>query len=95
MERIKILRNKILEKGFTFGMEFYYLFYKEFDRLKDLSEAERYGEAFFYAFSNMIPSISDGELIVGKRDIGVNESQGNEWNEKYKVIAKECKKKLY
>ena len=93
MERIKILRNKILEKGFTFGMEFYYLFYKEFDRLKDLSEAERYGEAFFYAFSNMTPSISDGELIVGKRDIGVNESQGNEWNEKYKVIAKECKKK--
>ncbi len=93
MERIKILRNKILEKGFTFGMEFYYLFYKEFDRLKDLSEAERYGEAFFYAFSNMTPSISYGELIVGKRDIGVSESEGNEWNEKYKVIAKECKKK--
>ena len=86
MERIEKLRNRALENT-VFGEEFFYLFYKEYERLSGLPEKKRYAEAFYAAFSGLTPSISEGELIVGKRDIPMNEAEQREWEEVYRPMA--------
>ena len=86
MKRINQLRNRVFE-NLHFSDEFYYLFYKNYDRHTDLSEEKRYAEAFYFAFSMLSPSISDGELIVGKRDIPLCAEKQQEWQEVYKPIA--------
>lgn len=86
MERIEKLRKKVLENS-LFSEEFYYLFYKEYERYSDLPEEERYAEAFYFAFSKLTPSISEGELIVGKRDIPLSTEAQKEWDDRYLLIA--------
>lgn len=88
MNRIEHLRQKAL-KDMPVYPEFYYHFYKSYESLSDLSENLRYTEAFFYAFSNTTPSISEGELIVGKYDDTLSAEAEKEWLEIYKPIARE------
>lgn len=84
MERIEKLRQKALKP--FFGDEFYYLFFKKYEICSELNQYERYSEAFYYAFSELTPSISEGELIVGKRDIPFTAEQQAEWDNKYREI---------
>ena len=86
MDRIAKLRSRIFD-GLLFSNEFYYLFYKEYERLSDQPEPVRYAESFYYAFSNLTPSIADGELIVGQRDYRMPEARQTEWETVYKPIA--------
>lgn len=92
MERINLLRNQVFE-SLNFSDEFYYLFYKKYEQHADLFEEERYAEAFYYAFSMLSPSISDGELIVGKRDIPLCAAEQQEWQNRYMPIANARKSK--
>lgn len=50
-------------------------------------------EAFYSAFSNLTPSISEGELIVGKRDVPMSAEEQTEWDNAYKNIALNRKNK--
>lgn len=86
MDRIAKLRSRIFD-GLLFSNEFYYFFYKEYDRLSDQPELIRYAESFYYAFSNLTPSIGDGELIVGHRDYQMPDDQLAEWETVYKPIG--------
>ena len=86
MQRIEALRNRVF-KNLAFSDEFYYLFYKNYEQNAELIEEERYAEAFYFAFSNILPSISDGELIVGKHDIPLCDEKLQEWQDIYKPIA--------
>lgn len=92
MKRIQHLRNKVLA-GTCLSEEFHYLFFKEYFRLNDLPEEERYAASYEYAYSKLTPSISDGELIVGKRDIPIGEAAQKEWENMYRSMAVDrCKK---
>lgn len=86
MERIEFLRKQVFE-NLKFSNEFHYLFYKNYEQYADLPEEERYAEAFYFAFSNLTPSISDGELIVGKRDIPLSAEEQQEWETVYEPIT--------
>ena len=86
MDRIEKLRSRVFDSP-LFSDEFYYYFYKEYDRLSDLPEEQKYAEAFFYAFANLTPSISDSELIVGKRDVQMSEEIRREWDSKIRNTA--------
>jgi len=90
MQRIERLRKYVFE-DLNFSDEFYYLFYKRYEQHADLPEEERYAEAFYYAFSMLTPSITHGELIVGKRDIPLCAEQQKEWEQIYKPIAERRK----
>ena len=88
MERLRLLRERALY-GDNFSKEFYLHFYREYERLSEEPTDERYRDAFCYAFEKLTPSISDGELIVGKRDTPLSDADLREWNEKYRHIAEE------
>jgi hypothetical protein len=87
MKRIELLRKQVFE-NLNFSEEFHYLFYKSYAQHAGLPEEERYAEAFYFAFSMLAPSINEGELIVGKRDIPLSADKQQEWEEIYKPIAK-------
>lgn len=93
MERIEFLRKRVL-KNLKFSNEFYYLFYKNYEQFAFLPEEERYAEAFYCAFSNLTPSISEGELIVGKRDVPLCADQQKKWETVYQPIAENRKNKV-
>lgn len=86
MKRIKLLREKVFQEQ-IFSDEFYYYFYKKYEQKATLPEEKRYAEAFYFAFSNLTPSISEGELIVGKRDIPLTVEEQKEWEAVYQPIA--------
>jgi len=86
MERIETLRTRALEDG-RFSLELDYYYFKKYKELSHLSLPERYSEAFFYALSNMTPSIRDGELIVGNRDTVLSPEMEKDWQENYKAYA--------
>ena len=90
MKRIEALRNVALNDP-LFSEKFYYLFYKTYANLNHLPEEERYAESFYNAFSTLPPSISDGELIVGKRDIPLSAQEQAEWDTVYKPYAQKRK----
>ena len=92
MSRIEKLRKEVFLKS-SFSDYYYYLFYKEYDRIASLPEEDRYVEAFYSAFSNLTPSISEGELIVGKRDVPMSAEEQTEWDNAYKNIALNRKNK--
>ena len=92
MNRIEFLRKQVLE-NLSFSKEFYYLFYKKYEQHSDLPEEERYAEAFYFAFSKLSPSITEGELIVGKRDIPLGAEEQEEWRTVYQPIAEARRKK--
>lgn len=85
MERIEILRKIPLERD-LFSRRFYYLFYKKYEQLEECTEEERYAESFYHAFAELKPSITEGELIVGKRDLPLLPQEKQEWEEKYNAI---------
>lgn len=85
MDRITKLRDYPLQNNFCID-EFFYKFYKHYLNNEKASNEVRYGEAFYYAFSNMTPSISDGELIVGKYG-QLTPCEQKEWQEKYSEIV--------
>lgn len=92
MERIETLRNRVFDSPIS-NAEFHYLFYKKYETLADLPEEERYGESFYFAFSNLRPSISEGELIVGKRDLPLTAEMQAEMDSTYaKIITDRCNK---
>lgn len=87
MVRIEALRDAALNKRHS-NDEFFYLFYKRYSECEGTSEYERYSEAYYYAFSNLTPHITDGELIVGETSGSFPEEQVAEWEVKYKEICK-------
>ncbi len=89
MERIEKLRQHAIGHSMsTFcNDEFYYHFYKNYSALEHLCETERYSESYYAALSDVVPFISEDELIVGKRSVKIQEEYEKEWNEIYKPIA--------
>ena len=88
MNRIEELRQTALTHRHC-NDEFWYLFYKKYTENKSVSEYERYSDAFCFAFSNLTPSISSGELIVGETCDSFSEVQKEEWENTYKAIAQQ------
>jgi len=86
MDRIKSLREYALGYHFTLD-EFFYRYYKNYSANESSSEDVRYAEAFYYAFSTLTPSISEGELIVGKFARCFTPEEENEWNDTYVHMA--------
>lgn len=86
MDRIKKLRDLTLDFKIRRD-EFNYLFYKYYNEMPYSNSAERYGNAFYHAFSNLTPQISDGEIIVGEAVKPIPEEYAAEWKEKYEDIA--------
>ena len=84
--RIEKLREAVFENQ-RYSSEFFYHFYRKYQQLSELPEEVRYGEAFYYAFSELTPSIAEGELIVGKRDTILSADQQAEWETVYRPIA--------
>ncbi len=80
MKRLSFLREQALDRNGGDHALFYYLFFTKYARLALLPEYERYAEAFYCAFSELPPTLSDGELIVGKCDHALTEAQQEEWN---------------
>ncbi len=92
MDRIKNLRTQALENEICYD-EFFYKFYKYYESAHNKSKEERYAEAFYFAFSNLTPSISKDELIVGKCNCNLLLSEKNEWHNKYlPIVQAETKK---
>ena len=92
MKRLNFLRNQVLE-NFKLSDEFHYLFYKNYQQNATLPEEERYAEAFYFALSNLTLSITEGELIVGNRNMDMSAEMHKEWEQVYKPIALErCSK---
>ncbi len=85
MNRIDKLRKKALENVIRTD-EFFYKFYKKYSSLGEMSKEKRYAEAFYYALSNLTPSISEGELIVGEFCDQMSETELKEWEDKYRHI---------
>ncbi len=87
MERIEKLRLQALEPNVGVE-EFLYFFYKRYSDIAETDTAENYASAFSFAFSNLTPSISEGELIVGKRSPLLSPDAISEWQNEYSDIAK-------
>ena len=93
MERIKFLRQVVLNRDYSKD-EFYYKFYKQYLNSKKTDKYERYTEAFTYAFDNLTPHVTDGELIVGETTCALNETEMAEWRDFYKEKADDFYKKI-
>ncbi len=89
-ERIKKLRDAAVEPYINYYPFHLNYFIKHMSLDPSLSLEERYGKAYKYAFSKIKPSISDGELIVGKCDVAFSEEEDKLWESKYKAIAEEA-----
>ena len=91
MKRLETLREEVLKSN-GLGDELFYLFFKAYgcDRY---TTYEAYADAFYEAFSQLTPVISDGELIVGKRS-GFSSVQQEEWNSTYKSMTETCSRNV-
>ncbi len=86
-ERIENLRLPAIDPYISYE-DIYIYFYRKFAENYALMHFEkRYGDAFLFAFSNALPSIDDGELIVGKSDRKLTDEEQTEWDmlKKYTV----------
>lgn len=86
MDRIETLRQIALQYVHC-NSEFFYKFYKKYCELHDAPETKRYADSFFYAFSNLTPNISDGELVVGETRNNMTAAEQEEWERIYRKIA--------
>jgi formate C-acetyltransferase len=86
MERIEKLRSLAMQYKHERD-EFLYLFYKKYSESKETSEYAKYAEAFEHAFTNLVPNITKGELIVGKFENNLTDTEKKEWQTVYKPIA--------
>ncbi len=90
MERIEKLRLEALDYHYKKqDHELHYLFFRAKEKLSHLPQIEQYAEAFYTAFCEMAPRITEGELIVGRSTIPLVPEQKKEWDEKYEAIAEE------
>lgn len=87
MDRIAKLRLKALDNKIEI-CEFFYKFYKRFTENGIALREKRYADAFCFAFSNLTPSISEDELIVGKYKSHLSQKEMEEWENIYCEIAK-------
>ena len=87
MERIKSLRLAALKPNIR-REEFFYNFFKRFHDNGGAPKPSDYAEAFFGAFDSLTPSISDGELIVGKSAASLSPEKAKEWDEVYYPMAR-------
>ena len=88
MDRIEKLRQTALPRTVC-NDEFFYLFYKRYSENRYESEFPKYADAYYYAFSELTPNITDGELIVGEIGDNLSECQREEWENTYKAKAVE------
>ena len=86
MERIARLRAEAL-RFLLCKDEFYYRFYKTYTAAEG-GEAERYGDAFVSAFEGLTPVIGEAELIVGRIENRMSDSERAEWEETYRAATK-------
>ena len=95
MERIELLRQKALTHDHD-NMEFHYRFYKRYaeESSDSVSDEKKYADAFYEAFSNLTPHITDGELIVGEMVNGLSADEKKEWENTYKKIAVDLYKEI-
>ena len=83
MNRIEKLRQIALSHSNVYD-EFFYRLYQRYSENRNKSDYLKYADAFFYAFSQLTPNISDGELIVGEIKNGLAEPEKKEWENTYK-----------
>ena len=88
MDRIEKLRQIALSHPHAYD-EFFYRFYKQYSENRNESDYLKYADAFYCAFSQLTPNISDGELVVGEIKNDLTESENKEWANTYKEIAEE------
>lgn len=88
MNRIEGLREVALKKKHD-NTKFYYLFHKRYSESNAETKYGRYSDAYEYAFENLTPTITDGELIVGELCTSLDGEQLGEWRDKYEAIARE------
>lgn len=88
MNRIASLRETALNHTIKLD-EFFYRFYKSYIHHSDSDRYRKYADAFYDAFSQLTPSVSDGELIVGKITNALTPMEQKEWNETYLPLATE------
>ena len=86
--RISLLRAAALGADVRYD-EFYYRFYKSHAEGEGETTALRAAKAYYAALSELKPSISEGELIVGKPAVLLTEGELSEWKTKYKDYAKD------
>lgn len=82
MKRIESLRQRALSHSCN-KEEFYYLFYKKYFENEDKGEFQKYRDAFYTAFSQLTPSIGEGELIVGQINNPLFGDELTEWKNEY------------
>lgn len=88
MSRIENLRRTALGHKHI-NDEFFYRFYKRYTENVGAADYPRYADAFYFAFSELTPNISDGELIVGEIKSNLSNSERREYESTYKRIATE------
>lgn len=82
MQRIESLRKLPLENAICLD-EFFYVFYKNYLSKSDKMDFSVYADAFYDAFSNFTPVITEGELIVGKAVDTLTAEARKDWEENY------------
>ena len=87
MDKIEFLRRRALD-NVPCADRFYLDFYKKYSSDSRKSEWQKYADAYYYAFSNYIPTIYCGELIVGAAVCNMSPDEQNEWDIKYRSIAR-------
>ncbi len=92
MNRIETLRTEALNKRCNYD-EFHLRFYEYYLQSENAIFEERYAEAFYYAFSNITPQISEGELIAGKCKNVLTEQDRKKWEEQIYPLAMEISSK--
>ena len=91
MSRIEKLRQVALNHQHI-NDEFLYRFYKRYSENISGSDYLRYADAFYCAFSQLTPNISEDELIVGEINNRLTASERKEWTDTFKEVAKERSK---
>jgi len=88
MKRIEQLRQAALNYSINCD-EFFYRFFKCYHKDRDPSYYARYARAFYQAFSQLTPAISDSELIVGRIENKWTAEEAEEWKNTYHTICQE------
>lgn len=86
MSRINFLRQVALDRVHC-NDEFFYRFYKRYASSDIENDFIKYADAFYSAFSELTPCITDGELIVGETKNSLTDAELAEWTDTYRDIA--------
>ena len=86
IKRIKTLRDAAITPVRK-DTDFRLYFFEKYEELSDKPYWERYAGAYIHAFSNLKPTISEGELIVGKSTRELSEEEAARWEEHTSAYA--------